>query len=76
MDVLCLQEVFFVDIQQQIYNALNEKYPYILSAADLSAEVNSTPACTSQELGELVVCTNAQCPGLEGIALTVCTTVL
>lgn len=61
-----------MDIQQQIYNALSQKYPYILSAADLSAEVDPTPACTPQELQELVVCIATQCSGLEGNVGFVC----
>ncbi len=71
---MCLQEVFFADIQQQIYRDLKSQYPYILSSVDLEADSSSTDgtACTSDEIQQAVQCLSNECSGLQGIQLAFC----
>ena len=74
MDIFCLQEVFFADVQREIYRALKGKYPYILSAADLSAESESLErACEPPELLGVLTCLQTDCAGLtDEAAATIC----
>lgn len=73
VDIICLQEVLFADIQRQIYRGLKDKYPYILSALDLSAEGESPErACALEEVQQVLGCSQAQCPGLTGVELAGC----
>ena len=73
MDIFCLQEVFFADIQRQIYRALVDRYPYILSAANLTKETESPErACGVQEALGLVACVQTNCAGLTGGDATIC----
>lgn len=47
VDIFCLQEVWYADVQRKIYNGVREYYPYVLSAVNLTDNtVSSEPACT------------------------------
>lgn len=73
MDIICLQEVLTADIQWEIYRSLKDKYPYILSALDLTIEGESLErACTLQELQQVGFCVQTQCAGLSGQELIGC----
>lgn len=73
MDILCLQEVFFADTQRLIYRALKNKYPYAVSALNLSLDEESPQrACTVQEAILFQTCIATQCPGLTGNLLGNC----
>ena len=73
MDIFCLQEVVQADVQRRIYSALRQKYPYAVSALDLSAEVDSSqPACTLEEAGGVQVCTVTNCAGLDEDSTRAC----
>lgn len=61
VDILCLQEIFYGDIQRQIYADLSQTYPYILSNLDFSAEFNTNGACTLSEIQQMSECIAAQC---------------
>ena len=57
VDIFCLQEVWYADIQRQIYNGVKDYYPYALSAVDLTdSTVSSEPACTMEMLGPGIEC--------------------
>lgn len=65
VDIFCLQEIFDTGIQRQIYAALKNKYPYSLSALNLSAEGESAErACSLEQLQQVGVCAQTQCPNL------------
>ena len=73
VDIFCLQEVFFADIQRQIYRALKERYPYILSATDLTLESESPErACEPQELFGVFTCVQTLCAGLPDNEASIC----
>ena len=62
MDIFCLQEVFFSDVQRQIVAAVMDEYPYAFSAQDLeSVPPSSNPACTVMELVTLQQCADDNC---------------
>ena len=73
VDIICLQEVFFGDMQRKLYRTLRRKYPYAVSALDLTAEEESLErACTVDELHQVVGCLLAECANLTGAELSVC----
>lgn len=74
VDILCLQEVYFADTQRQIYRSLRHKYPYAVSALDLSVEDVNTqmPACSVQEGTVFQQCVHTQCAGITGFQLGGC----
>ena len=75
MDIFCLQEVFFTDIQQQVYNGVRDIYPYVHTVADLTADGSDpTPACSAGDTELIVTCLLSQCSGLEGLDSLVCGT--
>jgi len=62
VDIFCLQEVWYADIQRQIYNGVKDYYPYALSAVDLTdSTVSSEPACTIEMLGPAIECQMNSC---------------
>ena len=62
VDIFCLQEVWYADIQRQIYNGVKDYYPYVLSAVDLTdSTVSSEPACTIEMLGPALECQINSC---------------
>ena len=66
MDIFCLQEVWYADIQRQIYNGVKDYYPYALSAVDLTdSTVSSEPACTIEMLGPGIECQMNFCSEYE-----------
>ena len=72
VDILCLQEIFRVDIQQEIYESLLAAYPYIHSAVNLSAPLQPQPACAETELQQYDACVQMECPLTDPTALLVC----
>lgn len=73
IDILCLQEVYFADVQRQIYRALQDTYPYIFTAADLTADDSDpTRACTLSELLTIGICLITHCAGLERVEMFAC----
>lgn len=67
MDIFCLQEIWFGDIQKQIYNGVKDYYPYALSAVDLTDNtVSSEPACTSETLNQFLQCRALHCAAFAG----------
>ena len=73
MDILCLQEVFPANLQRRIYRALKNKYPYILSALDLTVEEESSErACSVAQVSQVDVCARQHCSGLEGEQYSIC----
>ena len=74
MDIFCLQEVFFSDVQRQIVAAVMDEYPYAFSAQDLNSSTpNANSACTASELGEVLMCAEANCDlSLSPVELSNC----
>ena len=65
VDIFCLQEVWYADIQRQIYNGVKDYYPYALSAVDLTdSTVSSEPACTRDTLNQFLQCQAMNCAAL------------
>ena len=62
VDIFCLAEVWYADIQRQIYNGVKDYYPYALSAVDLTdSTVSSEPACTTEMLAPAIECQMNSC---------------
>ena len=75
MDIFCLQELFFGDVQRQVYNAAKDLYPYVHTATDLTVDdsTSTTPACTPEENAQFVSCLIANgCSNLEVPATFLC----
>ena len=74
VDIFCLQEVWYADVQKSLYNSVKDKYPYALSAVDLnnSSTGNSDPVCSVAELGQFGACLATNCPGLSGTEALAC----
>ena len=73
VDIFCLQEVWFADVQRSLYNSVRDKYPYALSAVDLNNSTgNSDPVCPLVVLGQFGACQATNCPGLSGTELLGC----
>jgi hypothetical protein len=73
VDIICLQEVLLANLQRQIYRAVKDEYPYILSALDLTVEEESPErACAVGEVEQVDQCSQVQCPGLTGSMLFGC----
>lgn len=76
MDIVCLQEIFFSDVQQQIFRALRGTYPFALSGSSLSHEEDPAKsgdyACTMQDLVAYNVCIGQNCLDMTGVALNIC----
>ena len=74
VDIICLQEILTANIQREIYRALKDEYPYILSALNLTIEGESLEmACDLEELQQVGLCVGMQCGGLTGLELVGCT---
>ena len=70
MDILCLQGVYFTDVQRLIYQSLKQTYPYIYSTVDFAAEFNAQrPACTPDDASRFGSC--AQQNGCTDLACVV-----
>ena len=70
MDIFCLQEVWYADIQRQIYNGVKDYYPYALSTVDLNdSTVSSEPACTIEILAPANECRVNECSEFASNAL-------
>lgn len=66
MDIWCLQEVLFADVQQQIYQNLSQAYPHIYSNLRFEDEFDSeTLACTPDQLQQFEVCAQSNCPIMD-----------
>ena len=62
VDIFCLQEVWYADIQKKIYSGVKDYYPYVLSAVDLTDNtVSSEPACTLEVLSSVQECQRNAC---------------
>ena len=73
VDIFCLQEVWYADVQKSLYNSVKDKYPYALSAVDLNNSTgNSDPVCAVAELGQFGACQATNCPGLFGTQALAC----
>lgn len=73
MDTFCLQEVFFADIQRQVYRELKDRYPHVLTATDLTAsDTDPARACAPLDLQAFGACFLMQCASSEGDAMLVC----
>ena len=67
VDIFCLQEVWYADIQRQIYNGVKDYYPYALSAVDLTdSTVSSEPACTRDTVNQFLQCQAMSCAAFAG----------
>ena len=68
VDIFCLQEVWYADVQRSLYNSVRDKYPYALSAVDLNNSTgNSDPVCPFVVLGQFDECQATNCPGLPAL---------
>ena len=75
VDIYCLQEVLFSDVQREIVAAVIDKYPYAFSAQNLSIPTPSpnTMACGVGDLQNLLGCVIQGCVTFQG-PLPVCIT--
>ena len=69
VDIFCLQEIFFSDIQRQIVAAVKDEFPYAFSAQNLSMQpIPSIPtmACTVAQLRTYQECIVQRCSSFQG----------
>ena len=72
MDIFCLQEVLFSDVQREIVAAVIDEYPYAFSAQDLMPTPSSNAmACTVVDLLTFEECFLQNCANFSG-PLSVC----